>query len=358
MQGSKFRRGAPPKRPLEAQALPDEMKLQLCEELLEEFDLPVKRRYGDELIHGCRLPWAEHGRQDTDPTASLNYKKLTYKCLGCGTGGGLLWFIAAMRDISADEAREWLGNRTGTEGHQMDLSQLIKMFEALYNPEQNRRPPMPHYDERLLDQWAFEHPYFTDPPPDGRGIPQANVERLRLGYDPKMDRVVLPHFHTGQLVGWQSRRWWDDGSTKYLSSPDFPKDSTIYNYDPARPVVVVESMLSVARHEHHQHFEATFGATVTERQIRLLSKHPHVVLWMDNDKAGWEAVRGVIWNNGRKVKEGLAEQLMRRTTVDVVQSPWAEDPDDLPDEVVDELVDRAVPYSVWKPPDKLTNWKG
>src|SRR5690242_2657643 len=107
-----IRRGLPPKRDLEQLLLPEEEKLALCEQLLSEFGLEIKRRTHDELVHPCRLPWAKHEHQDTDPTASLNFETLTYFCLGCGTGGGLLWFISTMRDCDADEARDWLNAET------------------------------------------------------------------------------------------------------------------------------------------------------------------------------------------------------------------------------------------------------
>jgi DNA primase len=91
-----------------------------------------------------------------------------------------------------------------------------------------------------------------------------------------------------QLVGWQARRL-DGGKPKYKNSPDFPKDTTLFNYDYLRDtVVIVESPMSVMRHWHHMPYvEATFGAAITNEQLRLISKHPKVILFLDNDKAGW-----------------------------------------------------------------------
>ncbi len=99
----------------------------------------------------------------------------------------------------------------------------------------------------------------------------------------------------GKLVGWQSRRLdSSDGTPKWLSTPEFPKDSTLFNYDEvckADPnfVVVCESPMSTLRHQHHLPIVATFGAEVTDRQVRLMAEFDRVVLWMDPDNAGWRA---------------------------------------------------------------------
>jgi hypothetical protein len=149
-------------------------------------------------------------------------------------------------------------------------------------------------------------------------------------------------------------------SPKYHSSPDFPKDATIFNYVPSERTVVVESMMSVLRHEGSMHWEATFGAQVPDLQLKRLVKHEQVVLWMDNDKAGWTAIQGRPEVKPTKEKPqgdeavpGMAETLGQYTRVKIVDSPWQQDAGDLPTDVAQELVDAAVPWSSWKPPRVL-----
>lgn len=322
----------------EAVLLPDSEKETLARTLLEEFDAQRITSHGGELIHSCILPFGMHKNGDRNPSASFNYKKLTYKCLGCGSGGGLLWFIATMRGEGTKQARAWL-NKTAGLGTVMDLSDLLRYFDAVYHKETDRRV-IPHYDPRVLEPWLLLHPYMTEV----RRVPEATLKKMKVGWDSQRDRIIIPHFVGESLVGWQARRLDPDDPEpmKYKNSPDFPKDYTIYNYDYLAPyVVVVESPLSVLRHQHHVPVEGTFGASVTDAQMKMLSKHPKVILWFDNDKAGWKATREV------------GNYLMRYTDVWAVNNPYAADMGDMDEWMVTELLESAVPYAIWELPRRL-----
>lgn len=367
----------------EAVHLPDPSKRALCQELLDEFGARTSRvsdKTG-EMIHGCLVAPELHRDQDRNPTASLNYLKLTYNCLGCGSSGGLLWFIATCRGETSVAARTWLEKTAGLGGHVMELEAMLRFLDNIYaRPEV---APIPSFSVKLLDAWAYDHPYMTE----ARGVSPETCKKFQVGWDPTTDRVVIPHFWKGKLVGWQTRKmpgeWRSSewvplpprkdgeermdvhsgapGSPKYHSSPDFPKDVTIFNYQPVLPTaVVVESMASVLRHDDLFHMEATFGAKVTATQIKRLVKHERVILWMDNDTAGWRAVEGKPEVKPTKEKPqgeervpGMAEQLARYIDVFIVNSPWSQDAGDLPAEEAKALVDAAVPWSVWKRPEVL-----
>lgn len=364
-----YARGVQPRQRFEYLDLPEAQKRDLCERLLAEHGLDVRGVNGDWLVVACPIS-GYHQDQDRNPTGGLSYEYLSYNCLGCGASGGLLWFIATLRDCTIDEARGWLEGETGGGGTVMELAVLMRYFDALYEPK--RRPaPIPTYSERLLDPWDEVHPYLTETWRPCRGVALEDARRFRCGYAPEYvvarwpdgtprktsERIILPHFWQGSLVGWQSRRLYDDGTPKFLSSVDFPKDQTIFNYDRrADTTVLVESMLSAVKHDRVAHTEATFGASVTDRQRQLLTKHRRVVLWMDNDDAGWAAVRG-LWRVRRgereMITEGLGSYLSRYVDVYVVDSPYAADPADMVAEDVARLVDAAVPYSVWRPPRQL-----
>jgi len=307
---------------------------------------------------------------------------LTGNCLGCGSSGGLLWFIATCRGETSQVARQWLEQTAGLGGQVLELDAMLRFLDAIYaKPE---KQPIPRYSDRMLEAWAYDHPYFEE----GRGIGPVAREYFKLGWDPNTDRAVFPHFWQGELVGWQTRKmppeWrsveWTprppkkDGeeafdihsghpkSPKYHSSPDFPKDSTIYNYDPKNhpTVVVVESMASVLRHFLNIHMSATFGAKVTDRQVKWLVKHDVTILWMDNDLAGWRAVEGRPAERptkenpqGKEEILGLAAKLAPYTEVLIVDSPWQQDAGDLPVEAAKDLVASAVPWSLWSRPRVL-----
>jgi DNA primase len=107
-------------------------------------------------------------------------------------------------------------------------------------------------------------------------------------------RIVIPHFWTGILVGWQKRLASPHGvGPKYVSSPGFPKTVTLFNFDLADPssVVVVESPMSVlVMVSRGIDAVATFGASVSEEQVRIMKEFDEVTLWFDDDTAGRKAL--------------------------------------------------------------------
>lgn len=347
----------------EAAMLPDSTKEDLCRTLLAEFGVERITMRHDELIHGCVLPRGNHQNQQRDPTASLNWDKLTYKCLGCGSGGGLLWFIATCRKTTTAQAREWLNSNQGLGNSVMALNDLLRYFDALYSQKGAQYEPIPTYSEKVLAPWEWFHPYMTEM----RGVPEATYERFRLGYAEKYEwsekqfseRIVIPHFWQGKLVGWQTRRLWEDGSPKYVSSPAFPREQTLYNYDPStKHAVVVESPASVLRHAHHQPMVGTFGSNVTDRQLRLLQKYQRVTWFPDPDSAGWNALLDTLDYKGKVEKVGAINFLAPSVKLYVVENPYAADPADMDDATVDRLVAEAVPWPLWAPPTTLIPWEG
>lgn len=350
--------------------LPDVEKESLCQSLLDEFGAGrIRVTSKGEMIHGCLLPGGNHSDQTRNPTASLNYKKLTYKCLGCNQSGGLLWFIGTMRGTTGTQARKWLAKETGTDGEIQELAKLLSLFDSLYN-EKHEQPPIPKYNPDLLNPWLKIHPYMTDQ----RHVPVETLMHFKVGYGVipigptesriMSHRIVLPLFWKGDLVGWQTRRLIDDGTPKYHFSPDFPRDQTIYNYDRQREHAVwVESPMSTLRHFHEvPETEATFGAGISDQQVRAGRMHPRITLCYDNGKAGWEAVQGVFGNYGKLIRPGLGDALGKYSDVRVWFNPYIGgydemdrplwlDPADFDTKTFARLVDEAVPYSLWRPPD-------
>lgn len=312
---------------------------QLCRTLLAELGAPYVRRQGDELIHPCIMPFKEHKDQFRNPTASINFVKLVGNCFGCGAGGSLTWFVAVCKDLDPDQARGWLSQRT--QDRPEDLGALLRFFDQVYAPTSSLPPPIPHLDKRILSPWLAIHPYMTEV----RRIPERTLMRYLVGYDPRKDRIVIPHFWDGALVGWQTRRLGTNGP-KYRNSPELPCDRTLYHYDRTWPdLVVVESVMSVLSKDHlHPRFTATFGAEVTQAQVRLLSRHRRVTLFFDPDP------------DGQKATVRVGQALTPYCVVDVAANPYAADPADLDDAACQAALDGAVPFALWFPPTRLLSW--
>jgi hypothetical protein len=342
----------------ELTALPDDHKAQLARDVLDSLGITVKTRTREELIIPCPVG-AFHNDQERNPTAALNYKKLLFHCLGCQASGTILWLIATVRgDQSVDQARDWLHGEAGLT-RAMELPALLQLFDALY-AEKVARPPMPVYSDRMLERWEGIDGYILD----DRQIPITTAVRMGLCTDPDgyVDRIrtgpraVIPHRWNGQLVGWQSRRLpcADPAAPKYLSTPAFPRDETIYSDEPSGDtLVVVESPMSTLRHLHHQPMAATFGSVVTDLQIQHLVQGRRKLIWfMDNDKAGWQAVEGRTFNG--KFFPGAPQRASAWCDNWIVENPFDADPADMPDEMVQILVkEKAVPWQVWQKPERL-----
>jgi DNA primase len=131
-----------------------------------------------------------------------------------------------------------------------------------------------------------------------------------------------------------------------VSTPDMPKDKTLFNLDRKNhdDLVIVESPMTVMRHAHQASVAATFGAMVTDKQVDLMLRTgaKRIILWFDNDSAGWHAF------------EHVGEMLMERTVVYAVQSPFEGDPADLDDATFDWVLRTfVVPFPLWVRPTQL-----
>jgi hypothetical protein len=344
----------------DAKLLPEDQREQLCRDLLVEFGVTnIKRTTTKELIHSCPLPFGQHKNGDRNPSASLNYAKLAFNCLGCGNAGGLLWFIATCRGEDSADARTWLESQTGLGGTVMELQVLLDILDAMAKGTVEDRAPIPSYNYAVLDpwtKWPEFHPYLTNGMPEfgieGRHIPPETLRHFRIGYAPDYfdhtERIIIPAIWRGELVGWQARHILSgDYSDKYRNSPEFPREQIIFNEPGGTVLKAVESPMSTLRHFHHQPaMSATYGAKISEYQLGIMRSYENLFLWFDNDDAGWKATRTV------------GEANLRYQQVWVVECPYAADPADLPDDLVDSLYAKAIPYAIWNPPRELTPWEG
>lgn len=325
-------------RRLDARAVLDHYQARNC---LEQ----ISRKDGStEIIHSCLLDRVHphHSNGDQSPSASCNVDKKTYVCYSMGYGCDLFTLINKLE--GKDESEGFAGNLTMIgqflTGSTMEAGVFAQDLEKIFSAPTFLPMALPTYDESVLKGFEHPHPYWEQ-----RGISLEAQQQLRLGYDPREQRIVFPAFFDGTLVGWQKRtvpHVTYPQYPKYRSSFNFPKSTTLHNYDEARKyskVCVVESPMSVARAVSLgiPNVVATWGAKVNAHQIRLLYPFERVYVWFDNDTRT---------NAGLTGERKLVEGLYRHTDVRVVIS----DPDkDLGDSTLDEIaqkIDTAVPAAL------------
>lgn len=269
-----------------------------------------------ELIHSCLLDRVHphHSNGDTNPSAALHTQKLKYNCFSLG-GGDLIWFIQQMEEL--DSVRDVLPilSKFFKENYQ-SVDDLLEELDSYFKTDSTGLS-LPYYHRRVLDAWLVIHPYMTI----DRGIHPEVLKRYSVGWDESVNKIVIPHFWKGTLVGWQKRKLdsphWPktpqfekivdkDGNEhqvptpKYKNSKAFPKYETLYNWDTVKErkkteVLVVESVLSVLKAETFREqgdlswdgVLSTFGSKVTDHTVKHLSTFEKVIVWFDNDKSGW-----------------------------------------------------------------------
>lgn len=253
-----------------------------------------------EVIHSCLLDRVEphHNNSDQNPSASCNLDRKLYICYA-HWGGSLFHLIQKMENkTSFDEILPVVsGMLSGATLPENDWLKEVAGLQAMLQ-DRSYSVELPSYSDRVLRPWAFVHPYLHE-----RGIDSQTASRLQIGWREEDNRIIIPHFWQGSLVGWQARSVPDrpgqwpgtaNPNPKYCSTTGFPKSDTFY-YDHSRPfpqsgdVVVVESPMSVIKATAlglQIPVLATFGAKVSRTQIGMLSDYDRVYLWPDPDSAG------------------------------------------------------------------------
>jgi len=283
---------------------------------------------GDELIHSCRLPFGMHKNGDSNPSASLNRKDLVFNCFTCG-GGSIVWLVQNVLDIDRDSALAELKNySSGLKV--IPIEEFMEKLNKLFTDEETKKYEIPVYNEKILSRWVGPSDYLTS-----RGVSEEVQEEMQTGIDRNraeyrkvvggqdvvhLDRVVIPHFIKGKLVGWVARKIDNiDGVSKYKNSKGFPRQYSLYNQDNVKgmdSIYVVESPMSVLvlKSRGIKNVVATFGAKFSEPQVGLLRNFREVVIFMDGDAPG------------RSASSNLIKALSHYTNVRVINTPEGEDP--------------------------------
>lgn len=307
----------------------------------------VVTRNGKEDIARC--PLSTHSGTDRNPSFSINRSKKLFNCFACGRGGTLIDLVSDIKNCSFEEAIAFC--RTYSLSIQTNSGPaLIERIENLLNSQKikNEEHSIPVFSKNLIKPWidsVKKTNFFLN-----RGISTETISLLLLGYDSQHQRgsytgpaVIIPHIFEKKLVGYQER-WIDAPSNipKYTNTKDFPKKSTLYNYDnieDGHDIIVVESAMTAAYLMTLGYSAiATFGASVQQEQIRLIknlcSVGNRVILSFDNDEAGRNATKRVI------------NQLKNTIPLFVVDPP-ERDKGDLNDLTLDEVSSRISQASPW-----------
>lgn len=133
-----------------------------------------------------------------------------------------------------------------------------------------------------------------------RGVPSWQIKAKKIGYSVVGDfryRIVIPVYENHELVGIVARAFVDGLEPKYKNSLG---ERTLYNipekviYRGGRKAALSEGCfdaLAIERafwHDYNQSVDSmgVLGHSLTERQLKILSRYEHFILWPDPDEAG------------------------------------------------------------------------
>ena len=320
-----------------------------------------------------------------DPTEKL------YHCFGCGAGGDVFTFVMETEGLGFSEALEVLADRFGVQLERQEEdpreAQHRERRERLWKLLERTAA----YYVRVL--WETPEASHARDYLSSRGLDEAVCRQFRVGYSPNAwERVVaastkagfsqaelyeaglaqrsqrgpIDRFRgrlmfpltdrRGRVLGFGARALAEGDNPKYLNSNDndvFRKGENLYAVDVARPgaakagfVVLAEGYTDVLALHQAGVVSAvgSMGTALTDRQAGLLiSMAPTVLLCMDADRAGQEAMikaEAAI----RRASSGQSQPEVVR----VVPLPPGSDPADIVAAsgggALAALVERAVPF--------------
>ena len=278
---------------------------------------------------------------DSTPSMQISREKQIFKCFVCGTGGSAIKFVQEYKRISFMEALKEVADLSGY--HDERLNFHTKQVEK--DPEKENlikciNDLTTYYEYALRTNEGQEgYQYFID-----RGINDELQKTFRLGYafndgkatinylqskgnslksteligiatgsstiysDKNAGRIIFPLCDVnGQVVGYSARRIKDDGTAKYINSPEtklFHKSSVLYNFHIAKEeakrvgyVYVLEGFMDVFALAKIgiKSAVATMGTALTnEHKAMLRSLGCEIRFCLDGDNAGQVAQMRII----------------------------------------------------------------
>lgn len=338
------------------------------EEVLDEMGVRVNYVNRGEHFASCPLP--THPGADANPSFSVNDDTFLWNCFTCNEGGILPSLaMKVLGIVSWDEALRYLAPFSDADVDGEDdvafMKQLQGYLERSETPSKRRRGvTLPYYSNSvieklesapvaLLDKWGIKDPQTVE---DFQIKYDSERRRIKGGKEYVAPAIVIPHYWEDRLVGYQER-WIEEDRPKwvpkYTNSDDFPKAQTLYNWGRAveaarrgEPVIVVESVFTVHRlHELDYTAVATFGASVSDVQVRLLGALGMLVLSYDSDPDYVNAKGVLVKGAGQKALKELTARLSDLAATFVVPNVALEKGDlaDLEDDEIHDLIDRCRP---------------
>lgn len=253
-----------------------------AQEIISMFGLRNATVTRDEIL--CSCPYSNHHqRGDRNPSFRLNAEKGVYICFSCNERGNLVKLAQDILGMDRYEA-------VRTFDVELTPERIDEMVKKGYEPPKQLTPL-----QMDISSWKnAKHDYWRY-----RGFTEETIGKWQLGYDAQENRVVVPIYVGGELVGWSKRAVNDVDQPKWRHSADLDKSHILFGQDnfTGDSAIVVEAPLSVIMLDQYgvSNAVATFGCKMSDAQAKLLrNSYNSVMIWYDPDVPGQNGMREAV----------------------------------------------------------------
>ena len=259
---------------------------------------------GDELIGLCPMHLERTGREDNNPSWSMNAETGVHHCFSCGYKGTLLTLVGEIKEFTTqwgrvdfDAAKDWLRGNI-----EVNFEYLARQLEEARNSYVPIPAPVGMSEARLaifdgaVPDWALS----------ARDLTQDGCTFYGVKWNPSKNSWITPirDPQSGKLMGWQEK---SQTERFFRNRPTgVAKSKTLFGLDTFKggTMIVVESPLDAVKLASLGVFGgvSTFGASISDDQIRLMKAADKLIIAMDNDLAGRKASADML---ERTRKEGM-----------------------------------------------------
>ena len=203
-------------------------------------------------------------------------------------------FISDIENIPVRDVIEWVDSDFDGSGSRVMVSEVIENLfsivedlefeydvmelEDCFVPVLNKTG-VPIIDKRVLDALTYLY---------SRGFNNSDIEKfdMRFAYDGKYSgRVIVPCRYRGDIVSFVARDVFDSSDRKYLNPIGNKQSDFLFNYDyiESNCVVLTEGVFDAVRISSDFPAVASFGKSLSSRQIKLLDEFKLVIFYWDLD---------------------------------------------------------------------------
>ena len=260
------------------------MTIDEMEDVLERLGIEVIGVTGFEIKGRCPGHLSRTGKEDNNPSWSINADTGAHNCFSCNFRGSLNSLIEYQQGVGFDDVKQFINSGERN---------LSKAFEKL-----TQRPTMVEEFNPITESMLSA---FVDPPQEAltsRGLTLTATQMFEVFWDRIKNTWIIPmrDSSTGELIGWQEKGY---GNRYFNNHPKGMKKAvTLFGYQKytGGDMIVVESPLDVVRLASVGILGgvATYGCSISNAQLNVIRGADRVVFAMDNDTAGRQSNKELL----------------------------------------------------------------